>query len=90
MAAPHDARAGKKDRRIPQLKVAAIVVTGLIVSTAPAAAALISPVGKRFGQSNAVVEQIRYCSSDVPEALIGGIINLRSAGWDGWWQLLFQ
>jgi hypothetical protein len=59
---------------MPQLKVAAIVVAGLIITTAPAAAGLVSPAGLHLVKPDVQVEQIRYRSSALPEELMGGVI----------------
>ena len=59
---------------MPRLKVAVIVVAGRIVTTAPAAAGLVSTVGLQLVKPDVQVEQIRYRSNALPEELMGGVI----------------
>jgi hypothetical protein len=52
-----------------QLKIAAIVVVGSIVATAPAVAGMASPTGLQLVRLSSQIEQSRYRRSVLPERL---------------------
>jgi hypothetical protein len=56
-------------------KVAAIVGAGLILTTAPALAALASLGAPHLVKPDSNIEQVRYHRSVLPEAIIGGVIS---------------
>jgi hypothetical protein len=59
-----------------RIRVIAIVGAGVMLATAPALAAPITPVGLQTIGPNASVEQVYYRNNAaVPEAIVGGIIS---------------
>ena len=59
-----------------RIRVIAIVGAGVMLATAPALAAPITPVGLQTIGPNASVEQVYYRNNAaVPEAIVGGIVS---------------